>query len=292
MKLVHSVHSATNTNKLMGGRINRVDFPETIELISKMLDDVGVDYGVNLFDRLLGSAAHAESCGDIDIAVNTVPASAILKLKSHPTALSVNKTGTVVSIVVKIPGCPVIDLDRCYNGYVQVDLMAGDVEWNKQFYYSDPSSRFKGAHRNTLISAYLFQIHRTHALIADPEATDNSFIQTDSGPIFSPTRGFCYRVGKRPVNWDMTPKRKGYDYTYELGLYDIEEAAEQYFGQYNSNAFQNVELLYQTINQQFSSFEAGRIYKSYVREYLPRHLLGDEYPWHLVPLIDRARQSL
>lgn len=292
MKLVHSVHSTTKSSKLMGGRINRSEFPDTIKVVSQMLDDVGVDYGVNLFDRLLGSAASAETCGDIDIAVTAVPASAILKLKAHPTALSVDKTGTVVSIVVKIPGSPVIDLARCYNGYVQVDLMAGDVEWNKQFYYSDPSSRFKGAHRNTLISAYLYQIHRTHTLKPDPEADDNSLIQVDSGPIFSPTRGFCYRIGERPVNWDTTPKRKSYDYTHELGLFDIEKAAEEYFGRHNTKAFQNVELLYQAINQEFSSFEASRIYKCYVRDYLPKHLLGDEYPWHLVPLIDQARQSL
>lgn len=269
----------------MGGRILREEIPATLVLVSEILSDVGIATEKPLAECLLGSTGKKPSSGDIDVAVRPFEPISMAALKKHDSVLKVSRAGAVTSLVIAIQGLPEVDLEAERNGLVQVDLIPGKLQWLKQFFFADERSAFKGAHRNLLISSYLYSFRR--------EVTPSGWqvFQTSDGPIFSQNHGLCDRLLTRQADKFGKPYASKFKEEYSNSFFDIEKAAEYYFGNHYRDAFTSVETLYRAIEENYDREFTQAVYKRYVNDYLPAHLNSDEYPWsRLVPNIARARE--
>lgn len=138
--------------EITGGRIHTYDISDTIREIAKIIDRPISE----ITDNLLGSAYKTESCGDLDIAMdeNKVGYEEMLDyLRTSYDFVKPSYGFKMIHLLVPIEGnhSERILKDEC-NGWVQVDLMFGNVEWLKFSYYSAGNkSKVKGKYRTALI---------------------------------------------------------------------------------------------------------------------------------------------
>lgn len=282
MKLVNS-EFYNRTDEIMGGRITRGEIFVTLSVIQDILRDAGILTEKPLRECFLGSTGKKEISGDIDIGVIPFNSEAAFKLRSHPDVLKVSRAGAVTSIVIAIQGCPEVYLPGNFNGLVQVDLIPGDLKWLKQFFFADERSGFKGAHRNLLISSYLRSFRK------QTMRSDWSVFETETGPVFSQVLGIADRELKRQSDKNGKPYATKFNQTVSNQSFDIEKSAEYWFGNYYRDAFTSVETLYRAIEENYNSDFSEAVYKRFFDDYLPAHLNTDDYPWHLVPNMQKER---
>jgi hypothetical protein len=105
-----------------------------------------------LFNNMLGSAGKAQTSGDIDINMDELKFDKNLVYKSLVTSLGpteVKDRTHVNQIFTCVPIC-----GDPLNGFVQIDFMFGNLEWQAFSYWSPgDSSAYKGLFRTELIKA-------------------------------------------------------------------------------------------------------------------------------------------
>lgn len=284
MKLVNSKYYKDSGDVLMGGRILLEEIPATLAVVSEILYDAGIVLERPIVDCLLGSTGKKPSSGDIDLGVWPFSDIQTAAIKRHPQVFKVSRAGSVVSMIIAIQGTGEVNAAQDRNGLVQVDLIPGDLNWLKQFFFADESSGFKGAHRNLLISAYLMHFRREHT----PDGW--KVWSVSNGPIFSQNHGFADRKQTRRTNADGVPYATKFDTEYTNKMFNVEDAAEYYFGNHYRDAFTSVETLYQAIEENYDRDIAQSIYRRYLQDYLSPHLLSADFPWYTVPNIPFKRE--
>lgn len=282
MKLVNSKYYEPK-DEIMGGRITKDQIFMSLGVIASILKDVGIELEAPISECLLGSTGKKDTSGDIDLAVKAVGSSAFA-LMHHPLVLKTSRAGSVFSFVIKIPGCPELHEADLMNGFVQVDLIPGDLKWLKQFFYASERSAFKGAHRNLLISAYLFSFR------VQTKRLGWSVWETETGPVFSQNHGVAQRHRKRLSDSKGKPYATKFEDTVSNQLFDMKEAACFYLGSDYGRAFDSVETLYEAIEDNYDPAFKRTVYSRFIQDYLPVHLNSDEFPWDRVPNIARCRE--
>lgn len=124
-------------------RINRADVEPTVKWLEGLT-------GLNLLDNMLGSTGRKETSGDLDLGVDEskVDKQTLINvlLRKGVANADLRKSGDSVHYKAPINGDPA-------NGYVQVDFMFGDPEWQKFSLTGGFDSKFKGVHRHILLSS-------------------------------------------------------------------------------------------------------------------------------------------
>jgi hypothetical protein len=137
------------------GTIHKSEVIATLNKLSAVLE---LPFDLN--DYTVGSTGKSEYSGDIDVVIdklwydgNVEDLHTELRLVIDPD--DIVRRGPMLHIKY-----PIEDFNDQYcarlprTGYVQVDFMFGDVEWERFFHYSHgPESGYKGFHRNIAISA-------------------------------------------------------------------------------------------------------------------------------------------
>lgn len=268
----------------MGGRILREEIPATLVVVSEILNEVGISTERPIAECLLGSTGKKPSAGDIDVGVRPFEPIAVAALRKHESVLNVSRAGAITSIVVAIQGLSQVDRGNDRNGLVQVDLIPGDLTWLKQFFFADERSAFKGAHRNLLISSYLFGFR------TETKKPGWTVFERSEGPMFSQNHGLCDRRLVRKADKNGKPYATKFDEEIFNKQYNLEQAAEHYFGNYYRDAFTSVETLYRAIEENYDREFASAVYSRYFKDYLPVHLNIDAYPWRIVPNMQKERE--
>jgi len=180
------------------GPIAREEILPTLQAVEKQL-------GINLSDVTLGSAAKNKAggigkkqfSGDIDATVNIEPGeteSFKEKLDNSPLVIEHVRTGNTISTKIKIVNYDANRADKNGNipegrtGYVQLDFMPGDFDWNS-FYFHSPEegdSKYKGGYRTVLL-ATIASLHDVQP-IGDETTEDGRPVQVERWK-FSPTEG-------------------------------------------------------------------------------------------------------
>lgn len=180
------------------GAIHISEIKPTLITISEIL---GLPYE-ELNNYTLGSVNKAEFSGDIDLAFadyeDEEKAQFVKNLEGKLGQENVKKLPTIISFKF-----PIQEYDQSKKttkprtGYVQVDLMFGDRDWNKFYYHSaGDASKTKGVHRNLML-----------AIIAK-NMIEKSSEETDSfgRPVeqlryqFSPTNGLTKIIRRSKKN--------------------------------------------------------------------------------------------
>ena len=124
----------------------------------KLSDDL--EFPFNLNDFVVGSTGKSEYSGDIDVVIDKAWYDGSIEdfhreLKGLYNIADIARHGSMLHLKY-----PIENFDKKYaerlprTGFVQVDFMFGDFEWEKFFHYSHGSeSGYKGFHRNMAISA-------------------------------------------------------------------------------------------------------------------------------------------
>ena len=125
-------------------RITRDNVVPTVQWLEKLT-------GINLVDNMLGTNGRKETSGDLDLAVDEtkIDKQTLINqlLGKKVKAEDLRKSGDSVHYKAPILG------DEA-NGYVQVDFMFGDPEWQKFSLTGSPEgSPYKGLHRHILLSS-------------------------------------------------------------------------------------------------------------------------------------------
>lgn len=286
MKLVNT---GTNTNHaVVGGRISRKEIEAITPVIERILLQNNIKLEHPVADSMLGSSgSDRDMCGDIDIAVPPYVLQCGITLSRWPEVKSCSQHGNVISIVIEIPDGE-ISPDQLRNGLVQVDLIGGDYEWLKQFYYSDSSSSFKGAHRNLMISAYLAHFRRK----TFKEGWD-VFVE-DEGPIFSQKNGLFDRKRVRVAKGDGTPYASKFITTATNQSYSLAQSSVHYFGSDYSGAMYSFESLLQAIEECYDDQFVAETYTRFFADYLKDlpHLNAESFPWANHPRLNAIRLKL
>ena len=191
------------------GAIHHSEIAPTLKKLEQQL-------GIPLLANALGSVGKKEFSGDIDIAVELNKEQQDdfqKKLQSTPGLTFVQKTSVFITsadIVGYDPKKQIPGAKR--TGKVQIDFMPGDVEFMKSYYHSPHSkemsqdgrsSKYKGVHRNIMISAMIDKID----VKASKERIEDGRPLKLARWMFSPTDGIV-RVIREPV-----PKANGEGYT-------------------------------------------------------------------------------
>lgn len=274
MKLVNT--GTQGKHAIVGGRISREEITAVLPVIERILIQAQVPVYATPAQCLLGSSdSDRPMCGDIDMAVPIEALNRGQALSKHEDVLSCSQHGNVISIVIAIPNGEISE-SQLRNGLVQVDLIGGDFQWLKQFYYSDSRSAFKGAHRNLLISAYLSHF-RKYTYVKEW----GSLWNTDQGPIFSQKNGLFDRKRERVVKGDGTPYASKFIITAKNHSFDLEKSAMHYFGSCYATAFSSFESLVQAIEENYDDEYVAAVYDRFFSEYLVNlpHLKTNEFPW-------------
>ena len=126
--------------------------------LTKLSDELEFPFDLN--DFVVGSTSKSEYSGDIDVVIdkawyNGSIEELHLDLKSLFAHSDIVRNGVMLHLKY-----PIEHFDTQYaerlprTGFVQVDFMFGDLEWERFFHYSHGSeSEYKGFHRNIAISA-------------------------------------------------------------------------------------------------------------------------------------------
>lgn len=287
MKLVNT---GTNTNHaVVGGRISREEIWRAIPVIERILLQNNIKLEHPVADSLLGSSGNGDCglCGDIDIAVPSYVLRCGATLSRWPEIKSCSQHGNVISLVIEIPDGE-ISPDQLRNGLVQVDLIGGNYEWLRQFYYSDNSSSFKGAHRNLLISAFLSHFRRKTFI----EGWD--VFAEDEGPIFSQKNGLFIRKRVRVAKGDGSPYASKFVTTHSHQSFSITESATKYFGADFYGAFFCFESLITALEECYEEEVVDATYTRFFADYLKDlpHLNAESFPWANHPRLNAIRLKL
>lgn len=147
---------------------------DEIEPTLTALSDL-LDFPFNLNDFVVGSTGKSEYSGDIDVVIDKVWWDGSIEdfhkdLKLLFPSDDIARNGTMLHLKY-----PITNFDKSHaerlprTGFVQVDFMFGDFEWEKFFHYSHGSeSGYKGFHRNIAISA----ITRATAIVFNKDVDD------------------------------------------------------------------------------------------------------------------------
>jgi hypothetical protein len=139
--------------------VGTIHIDEIKPTLGKLTADLGFDKNLN--DYVVGSTGKRDYSGDIDIIIdpkyiNYTIDSLLVKLQELYTD-SVVKRGQNIHLKY-----PIVDYDSSKNerlprtGFVQIDFMFGDYEWDSFFYYNHGrESAYKSGHRNIAISSIL-----------------------------------------------------------------------------------------------------------------------------------------
>lgn len=172
-------------------RIAKAEIGPTLKWLGKKTGLVGLCSVWNL----LGSALRSSSAGDLDLNVcrTRYDINEFLKLIEMalpPEDIKDRRATGQIFTCVPIEGKP-------ENGYVQVDFMFGDRDWQEFSYYSagDQMSRYKGLFRTELIKAAV-AFHSDWTLMEDGE------LVARVGPTFFHDRGLVWRYRHRPMRKD------------------------------------------------------------------------------------------
>ncbi len=280
---------------VLGGRIAQAEIPPVLAVVQQITTDCGISFQRELKECLLGSCYWSQNgellglepklYGDLDIGVSVDALNKGKEISRHHLVKSCSQHGNVISFVIAIPGGE-IDVPSARNGLVQVDLIAGNLDYLKEFYWSNPKSAFKGAQLNTLISAY-FKTLREYEYNMDWEF---DVWHVETGPVFSQKNGFCERRRERVAKADGSPYASKFITTVENQLWTRWEAAEKYLD--DVTAFDCFELLVDALELRLPEEQLEKIYTLYFKEYLPAHLNVDAYPWDISNRLDSIRKSL
>lgn len=196
-------------------RIAKDDIYGTIKWLTRSWEDSGIQGG-DYMEHLLGSAGKNPTSGDIDLNMR-IELYDQAKVADQLTAIlgadyvKARPGNNQIFTAVPINGGPV-------NGYVQVDFMFGDYEWQKFSYFStevdptftqnryywrqDPTkSSLKGLYRTELIKALV-------AYNSDWVLEENGEMIARVGPTFFHDRGCVWRYRHRPMRKDGTGRIK------------------------------------------------------------------------------------
>jgi hypothetical protein len=102
-----------------------------------------------LLDNLLGSSGKKETSGDIDLAISeSIPKDTLIDqlVVAGISRNDIKKSGDNVHCKFPING-------NASNGYVQIDFMFGDPQWQKVIMSNGASSKFTGEHRHVLLAS-------------------------------------------------------------------------------------------------------------------------------------------
>lgn len=190
-------------------RIAKEDICGTLGWLTQHWEDSDIQGG-DFMDHLLGSAGKNPTSGDIDLN---------MQIELYDQALVAEQLTELLGAdyVKARPGnnqifTAVPILGNPENGYVQVDFMFGDYEWQKFSYWStevdpkaqvsryywrqDPTkSNLKGLYRTELIKALV-------AYNSDWVLEENGEMIARVGPTFFHDRGCVWRYRHRPMRKD------------------------------------------------------------------------------------------
>jgi hypothetical protein len=135
-----------------------IHISEVKSTLTKLSDDLEFPFNLNEF--VVGSTGKSEYSGDIDVVIDKAWYDGTVEefhqdLKTIFEDSYIARNGSMLHIRY-----PIENFDKQYaerlprTGFVQVDFMFGDLEWEQFFHYSHGSlSGYKGFHRNIAISA-------------------------------------------------------------------------------------------------------------------------------------------
>lgn len=136
------------------GAIHISEIKPTLLSVSEILN---VPYE-DLNNYTLGSVNKAEFSGDIDLAfadyTDEEKAGFVKNLEAKLGPENVKKLPTIITLKFPIQEYdPSKETTKPRTGWVQVDLMFGDRDWNKFYYHSaGDASKTKGIHRNLMLA--------------------------------------------------------------------------------------------------------------------------------------------
>lgn len=130
---------------------------EIKDTLTKLSNDLEFPFDLN--DYTLGSTGKREYSGDIDLVIDDAwwdhGISAFRQnLEEVFGKDSVARNGDMLHLKYPIVEYKeVLQEAQPRTGFVQIDFIFGNKEWKQFYYYSDPESAYKGAHRNLMIAA-------------------------------------------------------------------------------------------------------------------------------------------
>lgn len=188
----------------MGGiafkdKVRRIKKDEINETLNFVAERIGVEPEY-VKHNVLGSAMTSETAGDLDLncSIQTMDIDSLYeRLVENIGSENVKdfrKTHQIFSCF-PIKG-------KSENGFVQVDFMFGDYEWQKFSYYSPGAkSKYKGLFRTELIKALV-------AFNSDWVGVENDVIVARVGPTFFHDRGIIWRYRYLPFRKDNKGRTK------------------------------------------------------------------------------------
>lgn len=196
-------------------RIDKLDIHGTLAWLTSRWEDSAIQGG-NFHDHLLGSAGKNQTSGDLDLNLRIELYDQEKVAKDLEQILGTDHVkarpgNNQIFTAVPING-------NAANGFVQVDFMFGDYEWQKFSYFSamvddkaklsyhywrqDPTkSSLKGLYRTEFIKALV-------AFNSDWVLEENGEMIARVGPTFFHDRGCVWRYRHRPMRQDGTARVK------------------------------------------------------------------------------------
>lgn len=244
------------------GAIHRSEIKPTLMYLAEIL---GLSYS-ELEKYTLGSVNKSEFSGDMDIALQEFSpeeqASFVKKIENKIGKENVKKIALIVSLKLPIQEYnSELNTNRPRTGYVQVDLMFGDRDWNKFYYHSaGDASKFKGVHRNLMIAAIVKNMVEFESKELDAYGRPVETIRF----IFSPTNGLIKikRTSKKNKKGEWI---RGQDTEYlSKPIKSPEMITKMIFGKNASvGVFQSLETLVQAVKKYLPD-QADKIFRNFM----------------------------
>jgi len=223
----------------------------------------------NLKDHMLGSTGKKQFSGDIDLSVD-MPADELKQLLKQTFGNAVKQHGNTIHVMFPIASYdPQKDLDQAIaqgrrrTGFIQVDFMLGDADWNKKYFYHSQSSKIPGKYRNILLANVAAALRKTK--------DKGDYIET-LGYVFSPKEGLSLR--KRIQKKGQAKK------TDEVlnSTTDLNEIAKKLLGDAaKASDLENVETLAAAI-QKYLPHQADAIFSNFANNEITSDHLDLEWP--------------
>ena len=171
-------------------RIRREEIDPTLRWLASKLD-LSYDY---LSTNMLGSAGKNETSGDIDLNMEQTSFDIRVILGKLVALLGPDYVKDWTHVNQIFSCVPILGTHR--DGYVQVDFMFGDREW-QEFSYHSPGegSSYKGLFRTELVKAAV-------AFNSDWTLMDGDEMVARVGPTFFHDRGLVWRYRHRAIRRD------------------------------------------------------------------------------------------
>jgi hypothetical protein len=147
------------------GKIHKSEIEDTVK---KFINEFNIsEY------KILGSAGKKEFSGDIDIGVNYINIDNLSLYTSRKTS----------ALHIKYPIVNFHKRNDDQTGYVQIDIIQGDLNWLQFYYISCPNSAYTGTDRNRLLSACSYS-SRTIKYENDKMVYENGFVYSPKGVLY------------------------------------------------------------------------------------------------------------